>query len=165
MDKLTPIPEYEGLYSVTRDGRIFSHRRNTWMKQQKDRKGYLQVVLTKDKKIRCFWAHRIVANTFIAPVEGKLYINHKNSVRSDNRVGNLEWCTMRENIIHGWKQGRTPVRGEKHPNTKITEKEVKAMRQEYKQGSVRQIDLAKKYGMSRPAVTNILNGVTWGHIL
>lgn len=94
------IPGYENIYSATEDGRVWSHRRNKFMSPYTDRNGYHQLVLIKDKKPKCFWVARIIANTFIPKIDGKNIINHKNGVKTDNSVNNLEWCTTGENIRH-----------------------------------------------------------------
>lgn len=61
--------------------------------------GYLVVRIKFDsKKVVCI--HRLVANAFLTPVEGKNYINHINGIKTDNRAVNLEWCTPKENTLH-----------------------------------------------------------------
>ena len=162
MDKLTPVPGYKGLYSVTVGGKVWSHRRNKYMTLVYDRKGYTQVLLYKNKIPKCFWVHRIIANTFLPPIDGKMYINHKNSIRDDNRLSNLEWCTMRENVIHGWKSGRKAVAGSAHPRAKLNENDILTIR---KHKDTKHRELAKHFGVTTSVITNILNGKTWRHVL
>jgi hypothetical protein len=44
--------------------------------------------------------HRLVANAFLPHVEGKRYIDHKNRIKTDNRIENLQWCTASENQVN-----------------------------------------------------------------
>jgi hypothetical protein len=93
------IPEFEDLYAVTIEGLVWSKKREHFMKPRLHR-GYYQITLTKDKKIYCFRIHRLVAACFLASTDNKTHVNHKNGIKIDNRVDNLEWCTQRENILH-----------------------------------------------------------------
>lgn len=98
-----PVIGYEGLYEVSNMGDVRSLRRNSTvglvLAKFVDR-GYVRYNLSIEGKTKSFTGHKIVANAFMPKVEGKKYINHKNGIRNDNRVENLEWCTQAENQWH-----------------------------------------------------------------
>ena len=108
---LKPIKGFEGLYSITDDGRVYSYHKNNnaclegrWLKQSKNKKGYLYVTLSaKDGKRTSIAVHRLVALTYIEKTN--IQVNHKNGIKTDNRVENLEWCSNRDNTIHAYKNG------------------------------------------------------------
>jgi hypothetical protein len=54
---------------------------------------------------KSYKVHRLVAECFIPKVEGKTQVNHKNGIKSDNRIENLEWCNNSENQKHSWAMG------------------------------------------------------------
>lgn len=68
---------------------------------RKSRKGYKRISLSNGKyKRKDYFVHRLIAETFIPNTENKPFINHINGVTSDNRIENLEWCTIKENARH-----------------------------------------------------------------
>lgn len=81
------LEEYEG-YQITKDGLIWSDKTNKFITLQLSNGYYL----FKSKSV-----HRMVAKAFIPNPENKPYVNHINCDRTDNRVGNLEWVTQKEN--------------------------------------------------------------------
>ena len=112
------IVGYEGLYQVSTLGRIKSLKRvvrwfskNHWceridnekiLTQEVNSTGYSTVKFhVFGKKIKKN-VHRIVAAAFIPNPFKKETINHKNGIRSDNRVENLEWATYSENNQHAY---------------------------------------------------------------
>ncbi len=111
---MKPIKGYEGLYSITKDGKVWSHarkqgclfRRGLWVKSYLNRDGYPSFGLYKSDGSRHHkTAHRMLAEAFIPNLFSLPQINHKNSIRSDFRLENLEWCSAGDNIRHGVKAG------------------------------------------------------------
>lgn len=105
MDQWKDIPGYEGRYQASETGQIKSLiGASRVLKQSQTSKGYSCVCLRSDKKSKHWLVHRLIAVTFLGE-NPKLDINHKNGVKTDNRLENLEWCTRSENIRHAFKMG------------------------------------------------------------
>ena len=84
------IPGYEGKYSVTKDGRVYSHLRGRFLNPSPDNKGYLRVTLCSDGIQKTLKVHRLVAQLFIPNPYCKPEVNHINGDKSDNAIWNLE---------------------------------------------------------------------------
>lgn len=85
-------------YQITDDGRVWSKKSNKWKKQSKNRNGYLVVSMYGNNGVpRIKTIHRLVAEAFIPNPDNKPCIDHKSTVKTDNRVENLQWCTYAEN--------------------------------------------------------------------
>lgn len=114
-----PVVGYEGIYEVSDLGRVRSiprivEREGTQgdigakgmvRKPHLTPKGYLRLQLARDTKTANCMVHRLVASAFLDNPEGKAEVNHKNGIKHDNRVGNLEWATASENQIHAYDTG------------------------------------------------------------
>lgn len=114
-----PVPGFEGLYSVSDDGKVFSHICNRELKPKIDRYGYKAVVLSKNGKPHHTTIHRIVAKAFIPNPFSKRCVNHINEIKTDNRVENLEWVTVKENDNHGTRNIRMANSKSKKPVMQI----------------------------------------------
>lgn len=116
------IEGFEGYYQVSNLGRVRSLDRiiifdNGKSKEEKtllkgkilcitkQTQGYSQVGLCKQGTQKSYRLNRLVANAFIPKIEGKIYVNHIDGDKDNNRVDNLEWVTNSENINHAYRTG------------------------------------------------------------
>ena len=97
------VDGYDGMYQVSDLGRVRSRKSGEWrvLRQRKSGGGYLKVSLYKGGKINQLYVHRLVAQAFIEnDDETKIYINHINECKSENRFWNLEWCSAQYNLTY-----------------------------------------------------------------
>ena len=90
------IQGYEN-YLIYEDGRVFSKKRNRFLKPQNHNSGYKIIGLCKNNKVKSFLIHRLMAIHYIPNPENKREVDHINRNRSDNRIENLRWATKSEN--------------------------------------------------------------------
>jgi hypothetical protein len=108
-EQVKEIKGYEGLYSVTTLGRVWSHRSNIWLKQGIDGGGYPNVDLSVNGKPKTYKVHILVGKAFISNPDSKPQINHMNGDKKDCRASNLEWVTAQENIQHSIDMGLSKI--------------------------------------------------------
>lgn len=121
-----PVEGYEGLYEVSNLGRVRSLTRiavtysNGGTQVRKGRircgtidksTGYARLLLCKEAVQKSFNIHRLVAIAFIPNPYNKPQVNHKDGNKANNRVDNLEWCTVKENARHAIDTGLTLNKG------------------------------------------------------
>jgi hypothetical protein len=169
------IEDFEDLYQVSNIGKIKSlpktvngnGRSNSTRflkerirKQHINKKGYYGIVLCKDGKMYYGETHRIIAKAFIPNPLNLSQVNHKNGIKSDNRIENLEWCDASYNIKHAVNMGLLPKPiGERNAMAKLSEKQVQEIRQ--LNGKLMHKEIAELYGVGRSNVTVILNNKSW----
>jgi|688.fasta_scaffold349376_2 hypothetical protein len=89
------ITDYEN-YQISNLGRVKNTKTNYFLKYHLDIQGYQNISIRKNNKTKTLKIHRLIAIYFIPNPENKQTINHKNNIRDDNRIDNLEWSTMSE---------------------------------------------------------------------
>lgn len=103
-----PVVGCEGFYEVSSMGRIKSlHGKGRFIKLQINRSGYWASGMIMNGKKVFKSVHRLMAIAFLENPENKPAVNHKNGIKTDNNLDNLEWCTFSENTIHAIKTGLT----------------------------------------------------------
>ncbi len=114
MWKIIIINGKESNYSISDNGEVKNNKTGKILKQQMCNE-YKKVNLSLGHgKMKRFSVHRLVAIAFIPNKENKEYVNHKDGVRYNNCVDNLEWVTVSENAKHAVDtglRGKGKVRG------------------------------------------------------
>lgn len=82
------------------DGRLFDIEKGEFRRSHTKPNGYLEYIFFHNGEHKFISVHRLVAETFIPNPDGKPCIDHINTVKTDNRVQNLRWCTQQENILN-----------------------------------------------------------------
>lgn len=144
-------------YEITKDGQIINKHNGHIVKPQLNGKGYLRVSIGN----KLMFVHRLVAEKYIENPHNKKQVNHKNGIKTDNRVENLEWCDNQENRSHAVKSG-LHLCGERCSWSKLTEEDVIYI---YKNKNLGVIYLSKKFNVSQSTIKDILNGRTWKKVV
>ena len=92
-------------YEVSDAGNVKNVRTGRTLGRRLDKDGYPSVYLYSNGKGVNKKVHRLVANAFLDRDPNRDQINHKNGIKEDNRVDNLEWCTRSENTKHAYSLG------------------------------------------------------------
>lgn len=157
------------MYMVNEKGDVLSRFTGRLLKPYLAANGYCHVNVRNKRGERCAKPiHRLVAETFLEPEEGKTHVNHKDSNKLNNSVENLEWCTNAENRAHSVSSG-THSHGEDHTGAKLTNEIVDAICQMLEAGwiysDVRDtVDAVYETTLSRASYLNIRGRRTWKHI-
>lgn len=168
METWKDIFGYEGLYQISNRGRLKSLV-GGWRKSEKILKschntdGYLIIGLYKDKKRKTKRVARLIAEAFISNPNNKPQINHKNGIKTDDRIDNLEWVTSSENHQHAFRVGIKSQKGEKHNRTHLTEKDILVIHGLYLSKTFNQMILSRIYRINQQGISKILLGSNWNY--
>lgn len=159
MEQWKTIP-FEQNYEVSTYGNVRNKETLKVKRLRKDSQGYLRVTLYPSGKT--YSVHRLVALTWLeSSYEEGLQVDHLNAIKTDNRVENLEWVTLRENLRR--IKRRTPCLGENNGMVKLTESDVFNVK--YRDISKTNSELAKELGVEVECIRRIRTREQWVHVI
>ena len=131
-------------------------------------KGYLRSSAGPSRQERYnILLHRLIWICANGDIPDKIEVNHKNGIKDDNRLNNLELTTKSENALHSRRvlgnKGGVLI-GENSSNSKLKKWQVLEIRARYIKGIVTLKMLAKEYGVSWPTIADIIKRKNWKEI-
>ncbi len=172
-DEWRVIDGFDGVFVVNREGLLMRlvdaptgpYKAGHVYKPTTTTNGYLMFKLSFRGSLYNLLAHRLVAIAFLGyPPEGKREVNHRNGVKSDNRVENLEWVSRSENSLHAARVlNRQTPHGEDASRSFLKTEDVLRIRQMALDGMPYK-DIALEFGITKTHASRIARGVQWQHV-
>lgn len=140
-------------YSVSSTGLVINNKTGRLLKPAIHNLGYLRIAMNK----KSFLVHRLVAKAFILNPENLPIVNHKDGIKTNNNVENLEWCTHSENNMHSINTGLRQVN-----NNFLTKEE--AIQIKYLNTPMSCKLLSELYGVHESTIWDCRNNRTWKYV-
>jgi hypothetical protein len=167
-----PIPGYEGIYEIDRQGNVYTLKPSNVYKADHMRSGspdpvgYIRIALNRNGQTKFRLIHRLLMLVW-NPVDNSddLDVNHIDGNKANNSLSNLEWVTHQQNIEHARKVLKkwSDQRGSKTPGSKLTEEGVKEIRRLKAEG-MSQTKIAAIYGVTQVNISMIVRRKLWAHV-
>lgn len=173
-DRWLPIPGYEGLYSISDVGAVRSEARfvesyggrrrpvAARLLRPRIKSGYFCVELYSSGIGHWRGAHTLVAEAFIGPRPGGLYVCHNDGCKTNNNLANLRYDTPASNQADRKAHGTDrALCGEESPVSKLTCDEVRRIRMDHRSARIG----AAEYGISISQFNRVRRGEDWKAVL
>jgi len=151
-------------YELNKKGQVFSVRSNKFLKPQLKTNGYLSVSFCENGKVKQHLVHRLVAKKYLPNPKNLPEVNHKNGIKIDNRLENLEWVSKSENEKHSYKVGLKSHLGEKNTQSKLTKEEVLQIKNFWETKNFLQKELGEMFGVCQQTISLIVINKNWKHL-
>lgn len=130
-----------------------------------DGAGYRHTSLRMKPLNKSVRIHNLVAEHFCEKEFPEMtWVNHDDGNKLNNNYTNLKWCTPLQNCQHAVLTGLLNIKGERHPQHKLTVEKVIEMRRLHKTGNYNHTQLGNMFGVCRRQAGDVINGVNWGWI-
>lgn len=151
------LKEYIDLLNIDIERGLILNRK-AWLTKN----GYLSIKL----KYKSYRVHEVILTAAGVNLIG-LTVNHKNGVKTDNRIANLEAITQKENNRHAIKTGLNSIEHLKGltPRAKLNEYDVKQIKQMLSMKEHTQTEIAKIFGVDISIISKIKSGKLWKHVI
>ncbi len=166
MDELTPIPGHPD-YFASETGDIYSGKfgKMRKLKSCNNGRGYPQVVLCTNGKMKKCLVHRLILLTYVGPCPPNYEGDHRDANRQNSRRSNLHYVTHQQNIQFAIERngGVSWAQGEENGRAKLAELQIGLIHKLLKDGWTN-VAIAKKFGVDPSTISLIKLGKTWSHI-
>lgn len=172
MEEWKDINGFEN-YQISNTGIVKNKSTDRILSQWVSSNDYLMISLNRNNKRYNFLIHRLVAEHFLnePSIElqeaakytkhKKVIVNHKDGIKTNNHINNLEWATYSTNKKHAHDNGLEKSRkGSSNAFSKLTEEQVVEIRKSI--GTYKELSI--KYNVSRSTISDIINRKSWKHI-
>lgn len=153
------IPNYP-MYDITPEGVVTNIKLDKIITPVV-KNGYFGVRLSREGRLHYKSLHKLVYETFIGIVPDGMQVNHKDGIRNNNVLSNLEVCSSQENSSVEKMIFR--AKGEQVNTAKLTEQQVMELRKARVDGASTK-ELMLKYNLNKSSVLRIIKGISWKHL-